>query len=558
VTYHRWDVAVPDPAATASLEKAGYLPLAARTLVLRGISSPEEAADFFKLRPDSLHDPFLLPDMDKAVSRLRLAAERGEVAAVYGDYDADGVTATAVMVRTLKELGIKCLWHIPDRGLDGYGLNIAAIEALAGKGVSLIVTVDNGISSHAEVEAAKAIGVDVIITDHHECRDTLPGAAAVVNPRRPDSRYPFSGLAGVGVAFKLVCALTGGWKPPLIKFADIVALGTVADIMPVTGENRLLITQGLRAMPQTKNHGLYALLAETEHLDKPITADTIAYTLAPRINAAGRVGNADTALELLLTDDPAEAAELARSLCEMNLIRQSREADITRRAEKLADPSASALVLYDGGWQIGVAGIVAARMTEIFERPVFIACVEGDTARGSARGIPGVNLTELLAKHAHLLETYGGHGMAAGFRIKKSNLETFRAAMEAECSSLIRQERVLQVDAEVKPEWLDLEGMLALEALAPFGVSFAQPVFSMKDAVLTDIIPIGGGKHLRLAFEKEGRRLEAVWFNKTQETLGITARRGTGATLAFKAEVNRFRGQEQVQLRIIDIKQGEV
>jgi single-stranded-DNA-specific exonuclease len=547
VTYHRWDIATQDAAAVAALEGAGYLPLAARTLALRGISSPEEAECFFTMRPDALHDPFLLPDMDKAVSRLRLAVSGGEAVAVYGDYDADGVTATALLIRALRELGVSCLWHIPDRERDGYGLNMKALESLAQKGVGLIITVDTGISSHEEVEAAKALGVDVIITDHHECRDTLPNAAAVVNPRRADSAYPFSGLAGVGVAFKLICALTGSWKAPLIKFADIVALGTVADIMPVTGENRLLIIQGLRAMGQTGNPGLRALLAETGQ--SAVTADTVSYTIAPRINAAGRVGRADAALELLITDDPAEAAGLARSLCEMNLVRQSREADITIRAEKLADPSAPALVLYDEGWHIGVAGIVASRLSEQFERPVFIACLEGDMARGSARGVPGIRLTELLGKYAHLLEGYGGHSQAAGFSIRKSNLETFRMAMEAECASLIREERVLTADAEVLPEWLDLDGLRALEALAPFGDSFSQPVFVMEDVSLAQAIPIGSGKHLRLSFMKSARRLEAVWFNKTEPPAAGRL------DIAFKAEINRFKGQERVQLRIVAVKE---
>jgi single-stranded-DNA-specific exonuclease len=516
---------------------------------MRGITSPESAAEFFRMRPDGLHDPFLLPDMDKAVSRLRLAGKNGETVAVYGDYDADGVTATAVMVRTLRELEIKCLWHIPDRERDGYGLNIAAVEELARKGTNLIVTVDTGISSFAEVEAAKALGVDVLITDHHECKDTLPNAAAIVNPRRSDSEYPFAGLAGVGVAFKLVCALLESWKAPLVKFADIVALGTVADIMPVTGENRLLITQGLKAMEQTKNLGLRALLTETEQSGKPITAETVAYTLAPKINAAGRVGRADAALELLLTDDPAEASELARALCEMNTVRQSREAEITARAEKLADPSAPALVLYGEGWHIGVAGIVAARLSEQYERPVFIACLEGDTARGSARGIQGLHLTELLGKHAHLLERYGGHSQAVGFSIKKSNLETFRMAMETECASLIRAERVLEIDAEVLPEWLNLEGLQALEKLSPFGVSFAQPVFCMENVTVESSTSIGSGKHLRLTLKKSGVRLEAVWFN-TAEAPPYKL-----ADIAFRAEINRFRGHGQVQLRIIGVRE---
>jgi single-stranded-DNA-specific exonuclease len=535
--------------AVGSLEQAGYGPLAARTLARRGILSAADADEFFTMKPDGLHDPFGLPDMQKAVERLRLAAERGETAAVYGDYDADGITATCMMVRALRELGIGCVWHIPDRESDGYGLNREALEDLRRRGASLIVTVDTGVTAHKEVEMARELGVDVIITDHHECRDDLPGAVAVVNPRRADSEYPFRELAGVGVAFKLVCALSGDWRGSLIKYADIVALGTIADIMPVVGENRLLITQGLRAMAVTRNPGLRALMDETEQSGKPVTADAVAFVLGPRINAAGRVGRAGVALELLLADDPAQAGELARTLCELNTLRQGRENEIVAQAMGMAEPSAPALVLAGEGWPTGVAGIVAARLAEQFERPAFVACLSGELARGSARGVPGIHLAELLHKLSPLLEAYGGHEQAAGFTVRRDNFETFRQAVERECASLRRGETVLEVDAEVSPGWLGLDGLRGLESLAPFGTGFPQPVFAIKDAAVESVRQIGGGKHLRLAFDCGGRRLDGVWFNKSE--MPGTRR----LDIAFRAEINRFRGQEQPQLRLIDVRE---
>jgi single-stranded-DNA-specific exonuclease len=549
--YDRWNVALPDAEAVMSLEQAGFRPLAARTLARRGILTPQAAETLLTMKPDGLHDPFLLPDMQKAIDRLHLAAERKETAAVYGDYDADGVTATAVMLRSLRDFGINCLYHIPDREHDGYGLNEEAIESLKKRGVSLIVTVDTGCTAHGEVETAKRLGIDVIVTDHHECQDTLPGAVAVVNPRRTDSAYPFPGLAGVGVSFKLACALYGGWRAPLIKFADIVALGTIADIMPVTGENRLLITQGLKMVVTDKAClGLRALLRETEQNGKPVTPETVAFVLAPRINAAGRVGRADTALELLLADDMGRAGELARTLCEMNILRQSRENDIIEQAKAMADLNAPALVLIGENWPPGVAGIVAARLAEQYERPAFIACLDGDTARGSARGSAGVHLVELLKRISHLLEAYGGHEQAAGFTVTRNNLDEFKQAVLDECASLPRGEAVLEIDAEADPAWMDLDGLRGLEALSPFGTGFGLPVFSIRDVSVVSVQPIGGGKHLRLVFERGGLRLDSIWFHKTE--LPQSQR----LDIAFRAEINRFRGLEQVQLRIIDAKPG--
>ncbi|MCL2003841.1 MAG: single-stranded-DNA-specific exonuclease RecJ [Oscillospiraceae bacterium] len=550
MTYNRWDVARPDMAVVSRLEQAGYHPLAARLLERRGIHSAEAAEAFLTLKPEGLHDPFLLPDMKIAVDRLLLASEFREKVAVYGDYDADGVTATAVVIRALQDLAIKCVHHIPDRERDGYGLNEEALQTLRRRGIRLIVTVDTGCTAHREVEMAKQLGMDVIITDHHECHATLPDALAVINPRRPDSTYPFNGLAGVGVAFKLACALYGGWRVPLIRCAGTVALGTIADLMPVTGENRILITQGLKAMTAKPSLGIQALLHEADYGKKPVTSDTVAFIIAPRINAAGRVGRADTALELLLTDRPARARELSRTLCEMNTLRQSRENDIIESAKNMVNLDEPALVLSGDNWPAGVAGIVAARLSDQFERPVFVACLDGDMARGSARATTGIHLVELLGKLAHLLDGYGGHGQAAGFTAPRENMDALKAAILEECASLSFGETVLDVDAEIDSEWVDLDGLHALEALAPFGPGFPQPVFTVRGVTVTSIIPLGGGRHMRLVFDHCGRRLDAVWFHKNRLPASPLL------DIAFRPEINHFRGQELLQLKIIDIKES--
>jgi single-stranded-DNA-specific exonuclease len=409
--------------------------------------------------------------------------------------------------------------------------------------------VDTGCTAHNEIELANSLGIDTVVTDHHECRDTLPDAVAVVNPHRTDSKYPFTELAGVGVAFKLACALRGGWRAPLIHSADVVALGTIADIMPVTGENRILITQGLKAMSVKPCVGLKALLNETGQAGKPVTSDTVAFTLAPRINAAGRVGKAETALELLLCEDYAEAKKLAQSLCEMNVLRQYRENDIIEQAKSAADLSAPALVLAGENWSSGIAGIVAARLCEQYERPVFIACLDGDTVRGSARGTSGINLVELLSRAEHLLEAYGGHEQAAGFTVTRENLDDFKKTILAECASLAHNESVLAVDAEIDSEWADIDGLRALEALTPFGTGFSQPVFVIRDANLVSVTQMSGGKHMRLVFDCGGRRMDAVWFNKTK--LPGSKR----LDIAFRADINRYKGYEQAQLRLVDVRE---
>ncbi|MDR1691745.1 MAG: single-stranded-DNA-specific exonuclease RecJ [Oscillospiraceae bacterium] len=539
--YTRWNIGSPLP------DIVGYGKLASRFLPRRGLSTPEEIRAFFTIGPERLHDPLLLPDMNAAVTRIKLALSRNETVGVYGDYDADGVTATCVLVRALRGWGARPVWYIPDRESDGYGLHGKALEELYRKGVSLLITVDTGVTACEAVRAANGLGMDIIVTDHHECREELPSAVAVVDPYRPDSVYPFTGLAGVGVAFKLVCAVEGQWRDPLIRFADIVALGTVADVMPVTGENRLLITQGLKSLSNPRNPGLRALMRETEVNE--VTADTVGYVLAPRINAAGRVGRADTALELLLTDDPAEAGELARTLCELNLLRQAKENDILDKSLASLDESSPVLVSAGENWPVGVIGIVAAKLAERYERPAFVLSLEGGAARGSARSMRGCHLTGLLSQVSHLLEEYGGHEGAVGFTLRRDMVETFRQSLCRLCGP--PPETVLEVDAEVEPEWLNTEEIRELEAFAPYGPGFPPPIFCLTRVRPVSITPIGNGKHLRAVFEKGKTRLNAVRFNQTAFPNAPLL------DVAFRAEINSFRGHRQPQLRLIDVRPSE-
>lgn len=544
-----WLTAEADWQRVEKLEHSGYHPLAARLLATRGYDTPEKVKNLLDTSADNLCDPFLLPDMYSAVKRLRTAIENNEIIAVYGDYDADGVTAVCLMLRVLHGLGATCIWHIPSRLSEGYGIHAEALKALKEQGATLLVTVDTGITAHNEADYAKELGFDVIITDHHECRDTLPSALAVINPRRADSPYPNVSLAGVGVAFKLLSALTGNAKDLLARYGDLVALGTIADIMQITGENRLLIHHGLRSMKHSRLPGLRALLSEAG--EKPVNENAVSYFIAPRINAAGRMGEVEKAVSLLMTDDPAEAAELARELCEINTKRQLTEGSIMQSALAGLDTESPALVPSGEDWHIGVAGIVCARLASRYDKPVFLICVDGEMSRGSARSVPGINLVEVLSSVNHLLEDYGGHDQAAGFNLKTSNLEEFRSAVTAACAEKnIQRIQVTQIDAYVKPEWLTLDGIESLEELAPYGPGFPAPVFALDDAVISSVTSMGGGKHARLTIECGGERLEAVWFGKELSDEGL----GEFVEIAFRPEINHFNKKRKVQLHVAGVR----
>lgn len=552
--YDRWNCFVPAPELFELFQRNGYPPLPALLLAARGFSSIKDVKSTLRSDRSGLHDPFALPDMRPAVERIQKALEEGETIGVYGDYDADGMSAVALMVRELRRLGAKTVWYIPDRITEGYGLNRAGLETLAAEGTSLIITVDTGTSAQNEALWARELHMDLIITDHHECKETLPDALAVINPHRPDSRYPFAGLAGVGVAFKLLCALTGDTDSLLARYGDLVALGTVADVMPVLDENRILIVHGLRVMKATQNPGLQALLRQPELSAKLIDASFISYTLAPRINAAGRLGKAETALRLLLADDLATAGEMAHTLCDLNAQRKIREQDMLELSLSETDLTAPALIPASKDFHIGIAGIVAARLALQYDRPVFLICIEGEEARGSARSVGGINVNAILSEVSEHLTLFGGHEQAAGFSLPSENISAFREAVYHCCETLaLTTESTLSLDGEVLPEWLSIDNIARLEALAPFGSGFQPPIFCLRNALVQSVKPLGGGKHIRITLQKNGVTLQAVWF-------GHTASEDTLRNLvdaAFRPEINRFRGQEQTQLHIVDLRVSE-
>ncbi|MCL2081702.1 MAG: single-stranded-DNA-specific exonuclease RecJ [Oscillospiraceae bacterium] len=552
--YDHWNCFEPEQNVVDAFTRVGYHPLAAYLLAARGINSPEQVRTSLISGIEGLYDPFLLTDMDKAVSRIQRALEDKETIAVYGDYDADGITAAAMLTIDLRRLGGHVIWYIPDRLSEGYGLNEDALQHLSKQGATLLITVDTGISAIDEVKTAHRLGMNVIITDHHECREgVLPEALALVNPKRPGNTYPFDGLAGVGVAFKLLCAINGSSREVLSRYGDLAALGTIADIMPMTGENRVIVCQGVAGMKNSKNFGLKTLLRQPELFDKYIGADFISYTLAPRINAAGRLGSADTAMELLLSEDASQCENLAKKLCEMNSQRYILEQEMLEQALGLVDLSQPVLVTAKDDWSVGLAGIVAGKLANSYERPVFLICVEGKEARGSARNSAsnGINLVDVLSSAEDLLTAYGGHKGAAGFSLPIENIPLFKEKILERCSTIdVSQESVLFLDGEIPFEWVNTEGIGALEELGPFGSGFPSPVFCLKEVFVQDAIPLSQGKHTRLNLLKNGIHLNAVWFGHSADDVDCSRVLDVAGVL----QINRFRGKSTPQILVEDIR----
>ena len=433
----RWMIAEPDAGGVRRLtQEIHCAPLAAAVLSARGIENADAARAFLSCDRSGLHDPHLMRDMDKAVEVIRGSLARGERIVVYGDYDVDGITATCTLVDYLRREGAACEYYIPNRLSEGYGLTRQAMEELYRRGTRLMITVDSGITANEEIALARELGMKVVITDHHECHDDLPEAEAVIDCKQAGDTYPFDSLAGVGVAFKLICALSGDPDAMLARYADLVALGTVADVMPIVGENRILVAEGLRCMEHTHNIGLQRLLAESGMADRHLTASTISFVLAPRINAAGRMGKADLAAELFLTQDFDRAMHLAAELCEQNKLRQTTENEILEQAlaqlKGEYNPVEDKMIVLAGkGWHQGVIGIVCSRLCDRYGCPVVLISIDGDgVGKGSGRSIGSFNLFDALTSCADLLDRYGGHALAAGLTIRGDGLEQFRDAFE--------------------------------------------------------------------------------------------------------------------------------
>jgi len=536
---------------------------AAHALVNRGVDTERAAQRFLKPTLDDLHDPGSLRGLDSALARIEVALLSGERILVHGDYDVDGITSTFLLYSVLRDLGGAVDYHIPHRTRDGYGLSDSAIGGAQRRGCSLIITVDCGITAVAAAERASALGIDTVITDHHEPPAALPRAAAIVNPRRPGCEYPFKSLAGVGVTFKLAQALLqprGGLERAR-EYLDVVAIGTIADVVPLTGENRVLAVHGLERLNASPRPGLRAL-AEVAQLRGRITSREVAYGLAPRINAAGRMGNAEQGLRLLLAREAAEARACAESLQEDNDLRRQKDeevlADALRRVEAELDwPNSAALVLWSSEWHPGVIGIVASRLVERFHRPTVLVALNGDRGRGSGRSLPGLDLNAMLGHCDDLLEGWGGHALAAGMSVRRERLPELRTRLEA----LVREHTPpgafaprLVVDAEITLNACTLGTVEWLERLSPYGLDNPEPLFRANGLVIESCAAVGGGKHIRVTLRDATGRAEAVGFG-----LGACAAefpRGTRCQAVFALTRNEWQGETRVQLKLKGVRAG--
>ena len=554
--YGIWNVSQPDANAVNALVSCGYKPLTAMILASRGIADEKSAREYLTC-DGPLVNPFRMKDMALAVGRVALAMENDETIAVFGDYDVDGITATCLLTDFLRSCGARCVSYIPGRLEEGYGLNPIAIRQLHSEGVSLIITVDCGITAVEEALLCKELGIDLVITDHHECKDRLPDAVAVVDPHRPDDSYPHKNLSGVGVAFKLAAALCGSQEEVLDAYADMVCLGTVADVMLLHGENRMFVDRGLQALRHNPRLGLQALMTECGCEAVSINASSIGFMLAPRINAAGRMGKIDLAVNLLLTDDPQQAAELAAALCELNRQRQGVESEIYDQAISMLPQGTvpEAIVLADDRWHQGVVGIVASRIAEEYCCPTFLICLDGDHGKASSRSYGGFNLFASLTTLSELLESYGGHELAAGFTISRQNIDRFRSEvceLAARYYSTDTPRTCLDIDCAVGPELLTTPNVEALNAMEPCGNGCPKPVLMMENMVVERLRAVGNGKHLRLRLRRGRHAINAIYFSVSAQAAAIA--QGDLVDVAFVPQINEFRDERTVQMNVLDIR----
>jgi len=555
-------------AAVSALRESLQLPVPlCRLLVLRGLGAHDAARSFLKPRLDRLHDAAQLAGLADAVDRILLATRKGETILVHGDYDVDGICGTVLLTRTLRSLGARVEPFVPHRMSDGYDLGAAGIRAAAEARAGLIVTVDCGTVAHAAVAQAKAAGIDVVVTDHHTPGSTLPDAVTVVNPNRHDCPYPFKGLAGVGVAFKLCEALVAAQKgdADLLRWQlDLVAVATIADLAPLSGENRILTAFGLRVLAQTRNPGLAALLRTTRiDVTRPITAGQVSHVLAPRINAVGRMGAAIRGMRLLLADDESTAVPLARTTEDENRTRRAVDRETLREAldmlEADYDPVRDrAVVLASRKWHPGVIGIVASRVVERIHRPVVLIAIDESSgrARGSGRSIPGFHLYEAIRSCAHLLERYGGHRQAAGLEILAGNIDAFRAAFDAHARSVITEDQlctVVGLDVEISLDEANNGLAAMLRHFGPFGIGNPAPTFVARGVSLAAPPRTVGEGHARLLLTQGRTRLPAIGFGMA-ERLGALVPGVDTLDIAFHLQEHHWRGRSGLQARLVDTR----
>ena len=557
----KWEVRPLDKERAAAFAQTYGVPFFLAMLMnIRGLDDAAHLREFLG-EGEPLSDPFLLKDMDKAAARITRAVDNMEKIAVYGDYDADGVTSTAMLYSYLETRGADVIFYIPQREGEGYGMNIGAVEYLKEQGVSLIVTVDNGISSVQEVARANELGIDVVVTDHHRPQAILPDAVAVVDAYRPDDTSPYKHFSGVGIAFKLLMALedgAGDVEDLLEAYSDLAAIGTIGDIVPLTGENRTLIRAGLERLSQSDRPGVQALLENAGIAGKALTSTNVAFTLVPRINATGRMGAPERAVRLLISGYEEEAEVLSEEICADNEERRRVEAEIAEAA--FADIEAKGymkdrVVVVDGeNWHHGVIGIVASRVTERCGKPCMIISRGETEAKGSGRSIEGFSLFEAICTCGDLLIKFGGHPMAAGITLKPENIEAFRKRINQYAAEHFPQmpTQTVTLDCKLNPAALSVSMAQSLTQLEPFGNGNPQPVFGLFNMELSNVTPVGGGGHLRLTLEKNGAVITAMRFNTKPEELPYHI--GDKIDLAVQLEAREFRGQPSLTVIVRDMK----
>lgn len=557
----KWEVRPLDKERAAAFAQTYGVPFFLAMLMnIRGLDDATHLREFLG-EGEPLSDPFLLKDMDKAAARITRAVDNMEKIAVYGDYDADGVTSTAMLYSYLETRGADVIFYIPQREGEGYGMNIGAVEYLKEQGVSLIVTVDNGISSVQEVARANELGIDVVVTDHHRPQEILPDAVAVVDAYRPDDTSPYKHFSGVGIAFKLLMALedgAGDVEDLLEAYSDLAAIGTIGDIVPLTGENRTLIRAGLERLSQSDRPGVQALLENAGIAGKALTSTNVAFTLVPRINATGRMGAPERAVRLLISGYEEEAEVLSEEICADNEERRRVEAEIAEAAFANIEAKGymkDRVVVVDGeNWHHGVIGIVASRVTERCGKPCMIISRGETEAKGSGRSIEGFSLFEAICACGDLLIKFGGHPMAAGITLKPENIEAFRKRINQYAAEHFPQmpTQTVTLDCKLNPAALSVSMAQSLTQLEPFGNGNPQPVFGLFNMELSNITPVGGGGHLRLTLEKNGAVITAMRFNTKPEELPYHI--GDKIDLAVQLEAREFRGQPSLTVIVRDMK----
>lgn len=557
----KWEVRPLDKERAAAFAQTYGVPFFLAMLMnIRGLDDAAHLREFLG-EGEPLSDPFLLKDMDKAAARITRAVDNMEKIAVYGDYDADGVTSTAMLYSYLETRGADVIFYIPQREGEGYGMNIGAVEYLKEQGVSLIVTVDNGISSVQEVARANELGIDVVVTDHHRPQEILPDAVAVVDAYRPDDTSPYKHFSGVGIAFKLLMALedgAGDVEDLLEAYSDLAAIGTIGDIVPLTGENRTLIRAGLERLSQSDRPGVQALLENAGVAGKALTSTNVAFTLVPRINATGRMGAPERAVRLLISGYEEEAEVLSEEICADNEERRRVEAEIAEAAFANIEAKGymkDRVVVVDGeNWHHGVIGIVASRVTERCGKPCMIISRGETEAKGSGRSIEGFSLFEAICACGDLLIKFGGHPMAAGITLKPENIEAFRKRINQYAAEHFPQmpTQTVTLDCKLNPAALSVSMAQSLTQLEPFGNGNPQPVFGLFNMELSNVTPVGGGGHLRLTLEKNGAVITAMRFNTKPEELPYHI--GDKIDLAVQLEAREFRGQPSLTVIVRDMK----